>query len=160
MSITQYKVFKVLDLFVQQKLDVWHARQRHTGNLNLKNWMTPDVPHCLSCIKYFIVCIFIFFRTKCCHRLLILEIFIKAVQAANEVSPLINMVISVMGVFVLTFTVLAARAARGVAVAGELVVRRRLAGVRMGGVRLIGEGVHHGPGGGARERQGGQGVLV
>lgn len=60
----------------------------------------------------------------------------------------------------LTFTVLAAGAARGVAVAGELVVRRWLAGVGMCRVRLIGEGVHHGPWGGPRERQWGQSVLV
>lgn len=60
----------------------------------------------------------------------------------------------------LTFAVLAAGAAGGVAVAGELVVRRRLAGEGMCGVGLIGEGVHHGPRGGPRERQGGQGVLV
>lgn len=59
-----------------------------------------------------------------------------------------------------TFTVLAAGAAGGVAVAGELVVRRGLAGVRVGGVRLIGEGVHHGPGGGAGGWQRGQRVLV
>lgn len=59
-----------------------------------------------------------------------------------------------------TFAVLAARAAGGVAVAGELVVRRWLAGEGMCGVRLIGEGVHHGPRGGPRERQWGQGVLV
>lgn len=60
----------------------------------------------------------------------------------------------------LTFAVLAARAAGGVAVAAELVVRRRLAGVRMCRVRLVGEGVHHGPWRRAREWQGGQGVLV
>lgn len=61
---------------------------------------------------------------------------------------------------VLTFAVLAAGAAGGVAVAGELVVRRRLAGEGMCRVRLIGKGVHHGPWGGPRERQRGQGVLV
>lgn len=55
---------------------------------------------------------------------------------------------------------LAAGTTRGVAVAGELVVRRRLAGEGMRGVRLVGEGVHHGPGGGAREGQRSQGVLV
>lgn len=60
----------------------------------------------------------------------------------------------------LTFAVLAAGAAGGVAVAGELVVRRWLAGEGMCWVGLIGESVHHGPRGGPRERQGGQGVLV
>lgn len=60
----------------------------------------------------------------------------------------------------LTFAVLAASAARGVAVTGKLVVRRRLAGEGMCWVWLIGEGVHHGPRGSPRERQGGQGVLV
>ena len=59
-----------------------------------------------------------------------------------------------------TFTVLTASAPGGVAVAGELVVRRRLAGVGMCRVGLIGEGVHHGPWGGPREWQGSQGVLV
>lgn len=60
----------------------------------------------------------------------------------------------------LTFAVLAAGAARRVAVAGELMVRRRLAGEGMCRVRLIGKGVHHGPRGGPGEGQGGQGVLV
>lgn len=60
----------------------------------------------------------------------------------------------------LTFAVLAARAARGVAVAGELVVRRRLAGEGVRWVRLVGEGVHHGPRGRSREGQGSQSVLV
>lgn len=60
----------------------------------------------------------------------------------------------------LTLAVLAAGAAGGVAVAGEFVVRRRLAGVGVGGVGLVGKGVHHGPRSGAREGQGGQGVLV
>lgn len=60
----------------------------------------------------------------------------------------------------LTFAVLAASAARGVAVTGKLVVRRRLAGEGMCWVWLIGEGVHHRPRGSPRERQGGQGVLV
>lgn len=55
---------------------------------------------------------------------------------------------------------LAAGASGGVAVAGELVVRRGLAGVRVGGVGLVGEGVHHGPGRGTGEGQRGQGVLV
>lgn len=61
---------------------------------------------------------------------------------------------------VLTFTVLAAGAAWGVAVASELVVRRWLAGVGMCRVGLVGEGVHHGPRGGPREWQRGQRVLV
>lgn len=61
---------------------------------------------------------------------------------------------------VLTFAVLTAGAAGGVAVAGELVVRRWLAGEGMCGVGLIGEGVHHGPRGGPGERQGSQSVLV
>ncbi len=60
----------------------------------------------------------------------------------------------------LTFAVLAAGAAGGVAVAGELVVRRRLAAEGVRRVGLVGEGVHHGPRGGPGERQGGQGVLV
>lgn len=59
-----------------------------------------------------------------------------------------------------TFTVLAAGAPRGVAVAGELMVRRWLTGEGMRGVWLVGEGVHHGPRGSAWERQWSQGVLV
>lgn len=55
---------------------------------------------------------------------------------------------------------LAAGAPRGIAVAGELVVRRWLAGEGMRGVGLVWEGVHHGPGRGAREGQRSQGVLV
>lgn len=55
----------------------------------------------------------------------------------------------------LTFAVLAACASGGIAVAGELVVRRWLAGEGMRWVRLIGEGVHHGPRGGTGKRQGG-----
>lgn len=43
---------------------------------------------------------------------------------------------------------LTASAAGSVAVAGELMVRRRLAGEGMCGVGLVGEGVHHGPWGG------------
>lgn len=60
----------------------------------------------------------------------------------------------------LTFTVLTAGAAGGVAVAGQLVIWRRLAGEGMRWVGLIGESVHHGPWRGPRERQGGQSVLV
>jgi len=60
----------------------------------------------------------------------------------------------------LTFAVLAAGAAGGVAVAGELVVRRGLAGEGVCRVGLVGEGVHHGPGRGPGEGQGGQRVLV
>lgn len=55
---------------------------------------------------------------------------------------------------------LTASAARSVAVAGELVVRRRLAGEGMRGVGLVWEGVHHGPWGGPGKGQGGQGVLI
>lgn len=60
----------------------------------------------------------------------------------------------------LTFAVLTAGASGGVAVAGQLVIRWRLAGEGMRWVGLIGERVHHGPRGGPRERQGGQRVLV
>lgn len=60
----------------------------------------------------------------------------------------------------LTFTVLAASASWGVAIAGELVVGWGLAGVGVCRVWLIGEGVHHGPGRSPRERQGSQGVLI
>ncbi len=55
---------------------------------------------------------------------------------------------------------LAAGAAGGVAVAGELVVGGWLAGEGVCWVGLVGEGVHHGPRGGPRKRQGGQGVLI
>lgn len=55
---------------------------------------------------------------------------------------------------------LTASTAGSVAVAGELVVWRRLAGEGMRGVGLVGEGVHHGPWGSPGEGQGGQGVLV
>lgn len=60
----------------------------------------------------------------------------------------------------LTFTVLTASAARGVGVAGELMVRRWLTGIGMCSVGLIGEGVHHGPRGGPREGKWGQSVLI
>lgn len=55
---------------------------------------------------------------------------------------------------------LTAGAAGGVAVAGQLVIRWRLAGKGMRRVGLIGESVHHGPWRGPREGQGGQSVLV
>lgn len=60
----------------------------------------------------------------------------------------------------LTFAVLAAGAAGGVAVAAELVIRRWLAGEGRCWVGLIGEGVHHRPWRGPGEGQRGQGVLV
>lgn len=78
----------------------------------------------------------------------------------EDVFRLIRFEFKLVPAWALTFAVLAAGAAGGVAVAGQLVIRWRLAGEGVRWVGLIGERVHHGPRGGPGERQGGQSVLV